>query len=91
MGNFKEWQGGKKARTGDAGEGRDRERGANVFTISRKRAADSSVSGEGGGKRGAGDADREPRSDLDPRTGEVPGEEKARDGVGSEFPRHDPA
>ena len=58
------------------GEGRKRKRGENVFPIFRKRAADSSVSREGGGKRRAGDADREFDSDA-----RVLGEEKTRDGV----------
>ena len=75
----------KKARAGDAGEGRNRKRGENVFPIFRKRAADSSVSREGDKKRRARDVDRELESDA-----RVQGEEKARDGVGSEPLRHDP-
>ena len=43
------------------------------------------MSGEGGGKRRAGDADRELESDT-----RVPEEEKPRDGVGPEPLRHDP-
>ena len=63
----------------------NRKRGENVFPVFRKRAADSSVSGEGGGKRRAGDADRELENGA-----RVPGEENARDGVGPEPLRHDP-
>ena len=63
----------------------NRKRGENVFPVFRKRAADSSVSGEGGGKRRAGDADRELENGA-----RVPGEEKTKDGARSESLRHDP-
>ena len=75
----------EKAGADDADEDRDRRRDEKVFSVFRKHAATSCASEKGGGKRKARDADKRAGSDL-----AALGEEKARNGAGSESPRHDP-